>query len=271
MSDDSSVDIPIAQRQPSIHPSTTPPSRRVGQRILLGSLLLGSLGLSGLGVQQFILTSDPGNPELTESSANPTSPPTLPPTPLAVLGHYQYAEASLSALERIGTYRGREVTLHHQAAASFRAMTAAAQQAGIRLVPISGFRTVQDQQYLFFDIAQQQGQRPIDRAHVSAPPGYSEHHTGYALDIGDASAPATDITVQFEHTPAFQWLAQHAARFGFELSFPEGNPQHVSYEPWHWRYVGDQTSLETFYQHTPADPSTSTDPDTPLPPSLVGN
>ncbi|MEM1310980.1 MAG: D-alanyl-D-alanine carboxypeptidase family protein, partial [Cyanobacteria bacterium P01_H01_bin.153] len=44
------------------------------------------------------------------------------------------------------------------------------------------------------------------------------------------------------------WLETNAARYSFELSFPEGNAQGVQYEPWHWRYVGDPDSLETFYQ-----------------------
>ena len=72
-----------------------------------------------------------------------------------------------------------------------------------------------------------------------APPGYSEHHTGLALDIGDLDHPETDVEVSFEETPAFEWLKNNADRFGFELSFPVGNPQGVSYEPWHWRFVGE--------------------------------
>lgn len=85
------------------------------------------------------------------------------------------------------------------------------------------------------------------RAKVSAPPGRSEHHTGYAMDIGDATQPKTHVNVTFEETRAFEWLRKNAPRYSFELSFPKGNSQGVSYEPWHWRYVGDKDSLETFY------------------------
>jgi D-alanyl-D-alanine carboxypeptidase len=56
------------------------------------------------------------------------------------------------------------------------------------------------------------------------------------------------LNVSFEETPAFQWLKDHAAFHSFELSFPKDNPQGVSYEPWHWRFVGDRDSLETFYK-----------------------
>ncbi|MEN9220651.1 MAG: D-alanyl-D-alanine carboxypeptidase family protein, partial [Thermostichales cyanobacterium GMQP_bins_62] len=66
-------------------------------------------------------------------------------------------------------------------------------------------------------------------------------------DIGDGRDPATDVEVTFTRTAAWAWLNQHGARFGFELSFPEGNSQGISFEPWHWRYVGDRHSLETFY------------------------
>jgi len=94
----------------------------------------------------------------------------------------------------------------------------------------------------------QRRQRTTERAEVSAPPGYSEHHTGYAIDIGDGKAPATHVEESFGKTEAFAWLEENAARYNFELSFAENNAQGISYEPWHWRYVGNQESLEIFYK-----------------------
>ena len=55
-------------------------------------------------------------------------------------------------------------------------------------------------------------------------------------------------STDFEKTAAFSWLKNNAAKYSFELSFPPDNHQGISYEPWHWRYVGDQESLETFYK-----------------------
>ena len=127
-------------------------------------------------------------------------------------------------------------------------MQAAAKAQGIALVPISAFRTLDQQNQLFFEVKQQRNQEARKRAEVSAPPGYSEHHTGYAVDIGDGSAQATHLSESFESTKAFQWLKNNAAKYSFELSFPPNNPQGVSYEPWHWRYVGDRPSLELFYK-----------------------
>ncbi|MCY7275262.1 MAG: D-alanyl-D-alanine carboxypeptidase family protein, partial [Phormidesmis sp. CAN_BIN44] len=68
------------------------------------------------------------------------------------------------------------------------------------------------------------------------------------IDIGDGNVPATNLSPSFDQTAAFNWLKQNAVRFNFEISFPKNNPQGVSYEPWHWRFVGDRQSLETFYK-----------------------
>jgi D-alanyl-D-alanine carboxypeptidase len=81
---------------------------------------------------------------------------------------------------------------------------------------------------------------------VSAPPGFSEHSTGYAVDLGDASAPGTDLSPSFQSTRAFAWLQANANRYHFTLSFPEGNRQGVNYEPWHWRFEGSAEALKTF-------------------------
>ena len=81
---------------------------------------------------------------------------------------------------------------------------------------------------------------------VSAPPGFSEHSTGYAVDLGDGRNPATNLSPSFDTTAAFHWLRANANRFHFALSFPEGNRQGVSYEPWHWRFEGTAEALRTF-------------------------
>jgi D-alanyl-D-alanine carboxypeptidase len=163
-----------------------------------------------------------------------------------LLGHFAYSEAPPKELQPIVADGG--IQLRKAAAKQFQAMVAAARATGVVLVPISGFRSGSTQDHLFFDIKAQRGQVATKRATISAPPGYSEHHTGYAVDIGDGAAPATNLNTTFEKTRAFKWLSANAARFSFEMSFPKDNPQGVSYEPWHWRFVGDRHSLETFYK-----------------------
>jgi zinc D-Ala-D-Ala carboxypeptidase len=167
-------------------------------------------------------------------------------SPSELLGHIRYEEVPTSALEPV-TDDG-SVLLRRAAATEFLRMMEAARADGIRLVPLSGFRSLELQESIFFDVKAKRGQQATIRAEVSAPPGYSEHHTGYAIDLGDGYFPDANLRVSFESTRAFAWLQDNAAYYSFELSFPEDNPQGVSYEPWHWRFVGDRHSLETFYR-----------------------
>ncbi|MCL2925970.1 MAG: M15 family metallopeptidase [Trichodesmium sp. MAG_R04] len=161
-----------------------------------------------------------------------------------ILGHLPYEEASWQELAPV--FGNQNVKLRSSAAEKFNVMADVAWSANIDLVPLSGFRTLADQKYLFFEVKANRGEETSKRAEVSAPPGYSEHHTGYAIDIGDARMPETHLKVSFEKTIAFQWLQENASNYGFELSFPKDNPQGISYEPWHWRFVGDNHSLKTF-------------------------
>jgi len=214
------------------------------------------LGSMGLGLLAMMITIYWGNSH-SESSriTKPSQKKTMESQPLSsgkeeeapetLLGHFAYQPAPPDTLTEL-TADGR-VTLATPAAKQFRKMKQAARQDGILLVPLSGFRSVQKQKELFFGIKAKRGQSLLERAQVSAPPGYSEHHTGYAIDIGDANHPETNFQQAFEETAAFEWLQQHAANYNFELSFPKDNPQGIQYEPWHWRYVGNQESLEQFY------------------------
>lgn len=194
---------------------------------------------SGLWPSQSSQPQQPHPVATTASAANRKASESL-------LGHLPYAEAPANTLQPITG--DSNIRLRVSAAKQFQAMVEAAQADGITLVPISGFRSIADQKYLFFDVKAERGQVATQRAQTSAPPGYSEHHTGYAVDIGDGTQPETNLHPNFDATPAFYWLQANAARFSFELSFPKNNSQGVSYEPWHWRFVGDQDSLETFYK-----------------------
>lgn len=271
-------DIPVAQRvtsPPAKHPSMM---KQVGQSFqavpwwgyslavlaffapLAGSrfFLAVSEASSDKSSNQTIVTPTPlapaaTNPTQNSSNQDPSSFIASPePTQENILGHFAYAEAPLNALHSVGRAAdGYEIKLREPAAKSYLQMVEAARANGISLIPISGFRTKSEQRQLFFDISKQRNQTPAQRAMVSAPPGYSEHHTGYVIDIGDGANPSTNLSPAFEQTSAFKWLEANAAQYGFELSFPPNNPQGVMYEPWHWRYVGDDDSLATFYKNQP--------------------
>ena len=194
-----------------------------------------------IALQPLVNPSSATVSQASDVSANEPSPAR------SILGHRAYEEAPESEL--VALSYDASVKLRAAAAERFESMMTDASSQGIYLTPLSGFRSLEDQNYLFFQVKEDRVQETATRAEVSAPPGYSEHHTGYAIDIGDANFPDTNLQISFEQTPAFQWLEQNAARYSFELSFPEGNDQNIQYEPWHWRFVGDSDSLETFYQN----------------------
>ncbi|MDX2271335.1 MAG: D-alanyl-D-alanine carboxypeptidase family protein [Cyanobacteriota bacterium] len=191
----------------------------------------------------------PGFTELSPKSSQ-TQPPVIvakrDPQPARPY-HFPYAvlaESWLAPLNQ-GGHGQRVERLHQEAAQAFLSMQASAKAAGISLVPISGFRNWQTQAGLFQRQIQRRGSEAA-AMRLSAPPGYSEHHTGYALDIGDGRSPQTHLQYRFADTSAFAWLSTHAPRYGFELSFPPDNSQGVSYEPWHWRYIGSPTAQAVF-------------------------
>lgn len=131
----------------------------------------------------------------------------------------------------------RPQQLTPQALSAWQAMKQAAAEQGVRLFLISAFRSLQYQQDLIA--------RKLDKGlsleqilKVNAAPGFSEHHTGRAIDIG--SDEATILEVSFEKTPAFQWLINNAQQFDYHLSYPRGNPHGIEYEPWHWCFSGAQ-------------------------------
>ena len=126
---------------------------------------------------------------------------------------------------------GREYLLTPQANAAWHAMKQAAQMDGITLLMVSAFRSVQRQTEII-QAKLDQGDNIANILTVCAPPGYSEHHTGRAIDITTPEEPALEIS--FENTDAFAWLSQNAAKFGFVMTYPTDNPCGFQYEPWHW-------------------------------------
>jgi D-alanyl-D-alanine carboxypeptidase len=126
---------------------------------------------------------------------------------------------------------GREQRLAPRAADAWAAMRDAAARDGIVLDLVSAYRTVEYQRGIIE--RKLAAGIPMDEIlRVSAAPGYSEHHTGCAIDI---TTPGSEpLQEEFEHTDAFRWLVRNAERFGFAMSYPRGNAYGIIYEPWHW-------------------------------------
>jgi len=143
-----------------------------------------------------------------------------------------YAEVAEADLVQIAlSDEGRPIRLLPAAADAWHRMHRKAAQDGIELLPVSGFRSIARQTELIR--AKLEAGQPLDAIlRYVAAPGFSEHHTGRALDI--SSPGHTDLEEAFERTPAFQWLDRYAPSFGFSLTYPRGNANGIGYEPWHW-------------------------------------
>lgn len=138
---------------------------------------------------------------------------------------------------------GRKQQMVAPAAAALERMFAAAAKDGVKLQTVSGYRSIAYQTHLIREKLHR-GMTIQKALTINAVPGYSEHQTGCAMDLSTPGYEAADVS--FAKSKAFTWLQQHAADFGFHLSFPPGNPYGYEYEPWHWRYeAGTATALAT--------------------------
>ncbi|MBO8206221.1 D-alanyl-D-alanine carboxypeptidase family protein [Prochlorococcus marinus XMU1406] len=158
-----------------------------------------------------------------------------------ILGHLPYNETPKEKLVLIEP----NIEVHIDMRDSLLKMREAAKKDGIYLVFLSGYRSINLQNNIFYSLKSIRNQEAAERARVSAPPGYSEHSTGFAIDIGDATQRETDFEAEFENTDAFKWLIKNAPKFHFKLSFPKDN-KYIDYEPWHWRYEGSIEALKVF-------------------------
>lgn len=105
------------------------------------------------------------------------------------------------------------------------------------LVGVSGYRSYRRQNELYKDALRR-------RSSEVAPPGASEHQTGFALDL---SCPEVNLELEkaFAFTPEGKWLEKHAPLYGFIIRYPQ-NKENVTgfpWEPWHIRYVGEPLAL----------------------------
>ena len=131
-----------------------------------------------------------------------------------------------------------------EAKSALDTMLAAAEKDGFNLIAFSGYRSFEYQTTLYNNYVKRDGVDAADR--YSARPGYSEHQTGLAFDIGEKGKEDLWLTEAFGESPAGQWLVNHANEYGFILRFPK-DKEHITgymYESWHFRYVGVEVANE---------------------------
>lgn len=126
---------------------------------------------------------------------------------------------------------GRMQRLTPEAAGAWQRMLSAARLDGITLLIVSGYRSFEYQAELIRKKLGS-GQLIDDILKVNAAPGYSQHHTGKAVDI--ATPGSRPLTEEFEESAAFNWLTAHAAEYGFSMTYPRNNAYGFVFEPWHW-------------------------------------
>jgi len=152
----------------------------------------------------------------------------------------RYAEATeleevepniLGRMQRLAPVTGR----------AWREMKAAALADGVELLLVSGFRSVRYQAELIRNKLAA-GQDIASILKVSAAPGFSEHHTGRAVDI--ATPGSRPLTADFENSRAFAWLRDHARRHGFTMPYGRDNDYGFSFEPWHWSQLGARSKRQ---------------------------
>jgi D-alanyl-D-alanine carboxypeptidase len=121
-----------------------------------------------------------------------------------------------------------------ETAAAWHEMKQSAAATGVELLLVSGFRSIRHQA----DIIRRKlaaGQPIEEILAVNAAPGFSEHHTGRAVDI--ATPGTRPLTTEFESSTAFAWLQANAGTFGFRMPYERGNRFGFVYEPWHWSRI----------------------------------
>lgn len=135
---------------------------------------------------------------------------------------------------------GTGVNLDARAASHYTQMYKAAAKDGVTLTPLSGHRRISTQKKNFenkISYYQNKGYSKAEATQLAAqiilPPGTSEHNAGLAMDI-------CSLEVSFENSDEFAWLSKSAADYGFILRYPKDKTDitKITYEPWHWRYVG---------------------------------
>uniref|UniRef100_UPI004056EA05 M15 family metallopeptidase n=1 Tax=Acetatifactor sp. TaxID=1872090 RepID=UPI004056EA05 len=124
----------------------------------------------------------------------------------------------------------------------------AARVEGIYPVVREGYRTVEEQQDILDDKIQAYINEGYSKTRAEktakewvALPGTSEHQLGIAVDINADKSMCSNEEV-------YVWLAENAYKYGYILRYPSGKQEitGTSYEPWHYRYVGEEAALEIY-------------------------
>jgi len=132
--------------------------------------------------------------------------------------------------------------LRKEAAQAFDKLCDGAKQAGYTIFGASGYRSYSTQKSLYNNYAASDGVTNADT--YSARPGFSEHQTGLAIDVKNA----TVVYDSFGTTPEYQWAKDNVQKYGFIIRYLPSTIGITGYksEEWHFRYVGVDTATAVY-------------------------
>ena len=199
----------------------------------------------------------PTTPSSKPSGGNNTDAGTLEkPAPLIDKGGYiagqvlpkepKYVKNILIANKKYPLPKNYAEGESKEARAAFEKMAAQAKLSQYNLTAFSTYRSFEYQTVLYERYVARDGEAAADT--YSARPGYSEHQTGLAFDIGEVNFEQHFASSSFGETGAGKWMAENAHRFGFIMRYPEGKERITGYmhESWHFRYVGSEISTDIY-------------------------
>jgi len=152
-----------------------------------------------------------------------------------------FEEAEWLEVAEVGN-NGKEYLLTPAAAKNWRRLKRAAAADDESIFIVSAFRSISRQADIIRGklAAGESIEQIIKRF---APPGFSEHHSGHAVDLSTSGIAQPES--EFEGSTAFAWLRQNAGRFGYRLSYPRENTHGYRYGPWHWCYRPSDINTDT--------------------------
>ncbi len=164
---------------------------------------------------------EPTSVWIVVNKSRPLNPLSYTPTDLYSVGNGQY--------------------LRKSAAQALATLIVDAKKQGLHINPLSGYRSYQTQVRVYGNEVLKYGQQIADTE--SAKPGYSEHQTGWAIDVGGGGCGIEDC---FGKTAEGMWLATNAYKYGFIVRYTAAKQSITGYraEPWHIRYIGQELASE---------------------------
>lgn len=221
--------------------------------VILGAVVLAALLVClAVVIAQNAKAQRTAEEERLTASVTPAPTPAITPTPAptptpgpysdkpdidVTSWEYRLANADNSIGEytpELDTVEGQK--LDKRMTDAMKDFVAAARAQGLSVYLSSGYRSYDEQNYLYQRKVSQYGEEQAKK--IVAPPGTSEHQTGLACDITDKYYEFKDSSL--ENTALYQWMSQHCQEYGFIVRYPKDKEDvtGIIYEPWHFRYVG---------------------------------